>query len=117
MTCRIRFSDDDIKAEMILLPWNNFLQPLLHFVIVRFDHDDCLVRISLLLKPINGIELGRFTSVFLILPVVAEGRHKKEEIYAQFCLECWPHVLRPFAEYLPMQPSIRIVIHMFGIEI
>jgi hypothetical protein len=76
MTWRIRFSDGDIiKAEMVLLPWNNFLWSFLRFVVVRSNYDEGIVRISLLLKPINGIELRRFRLVFLIL----RGRRKTQE--------------------------------------
>jgi hypothetical protein len=64
---RIKFSDDDIKAKMMLPPWNNFVWSVLHFDVIRSDHDEGLVRISLPLKPITGIELRRFRSVFLIL--------------------------------------------------
>ena len=54
-TRRIRFPDGDIKAEMP--PWNNFFWSFLRFVMVRFDHDERPVRISLPLKPITSIEL------------------------------------------------------------
>jgi hypothetical protein len=67
MKSRFRFLDGDIKAEMLSLPWNNCLQSLLCFVVVRSDHDEGLVRISLPLKPITGIELERSRSVFLII--------------------------------------------------
>jgi hypothetical protein len=54
---------------------------------VRSDNDEGLVRISLPLKLITGIELGRFRSVFLILRWQKEkGRHKKE-VYTQLRLQ------------------------------
>jgi len=53
-TWRLLFPDGDIKAEMVSLPWNNFLRSLLRFIVVRSGHDDGLGRIS-------------FISVFLIL--------------------------------------------------
>jgi hypothetical protein len=62
-----RFSDGNIKAEMMLPSWNNFHRSLLHFVAVRSDHDEGLLRINMSLKPINGTELGRFRLVFFIL--------------------------------------------------
>jgi hypothetical protein len=66
---RLFFPDDDIKAEMMLPPWNNFLRSLLYFVVVRFSHDERLGRII-------------FRSVFFIIrwQKKEEGRHKKEEI-------------------------------------
>ena len=33
------FLDDDIKMEIMLPPWNNFLRSLLRFVVVRSGHD------------------------------------------------------------------------------
>jgi hypothetical protein len=77
---RIKFSNGDIKADMMLPSWNNFLRSLLSFVVARFNHDEGLVRISLPLKPINGIEFRRFRSVFLILQWQKEEvRHKKKK--------------------------------------
>ena len=46
MTWRLGFPDGDIKAEMVLPPWNNFLRSLLYFIVVRSDHDEGLGRIS-----------------------------------------------------------------------
>jgi len=68
MTWRLGFPDGDIKAEIMSPPWNNFLQSLLHFVVVRSDHHEGTGRIS-------------FRSVLLILQwQKKEGRHKKEEV-------------------------------------
>jgi hypothetical protein len=53
-TWRLLFPNDDIKAEMVSPPWNNFLWSLLRFIVVRSGHDEGLGRIS-------------FISVFLIL--------------------------------------------------
>ena len=39
-TWRLLFPDGDIKAEMMLPPWNNFLWSLLCFVVVRSRHDE-----------------------------------------------------------------------------
>ena len=41
-TWRLGFSDGDIKAEMMSPSWNNFLQSLLRFVVVRSDHNEGL---------------------------------------------------------------------------
>nr|TKW40878.1 hypothetical protein SEVIR_1G275400v2 [Setaria viridis] len=49
-TWRIRFSYGDIEVGVVLLSWNNFLRPLLRFVMVRSNHDERLVRIILLLE-------------------------------------------------------------------
>jgi len=38
-TWRLGFLDDDIKAEMMSSLWNNFLRPILRFVVVRSDHN------------------------------------------------------------------------------
>jgi hypothetical protein len=53
-TWRLLFPNDDIKAEMVSPPWNNFLRFFLHFIVVRSGHNEGLGRIS-------------FRSVFLIL--------------------------------------------------
>ena len=60
---RLLFSDDDIKAEMMSPPWNNFLLSLLRFIVVKSGHDEGLGRIS-------------FRSVFLILRL---QKKKKED--------------------------------------
>jgi hypothetical protein len=46
-TWRFRFPDGDIEAKMVPSSMNNFLLPLLHFVMVRSNHNERLVRISL----------------------------------------------------------------------
>jgi hypothetical protein len=53
-TWRLLFSDDGIKTEMMSPPWNNFLQSLLRFVVIKSGHDGGLGRII-------------FRSVFLTL--------------------------------------------------
>jgi hypothetical protein len=53
-TWRLLFPDGGIKAEMMSLPWNNFLRSLLRFVVVRSGYDEGLGRII-------------FRSVFLTL--------------------------------------------------
>jgi hypothetical protein len=74
-TRRLLFSDGGIKAEMMSLPWNNFLRSLLHFIVVRSDHDEGLERII-------------FKSVFLTLrwQKQEEEGQQKEEV-SQFCLQ------------------------------
>ncbi|RCV45773.1 hypothetical protein SETIT_9G480000v2 [Setaria italica] len=63
---------------MMLPSWNNFLQPLLHFVVVRSNHDERLVRIIL------PIEL------MLISLEEEERRKKEEEDFARSSLQgCW----------------------------
>jgi hypothetical protein len=39
-TWRLGFPDGDIKMEMMSPLWNNFLQSLFCFVVVRSDHDE-----------------------------------------------------------------------------
>ena len=46
-TWRIRFPDGVIEVGMVPSSWNNFLWPLLCFVVVRSNHNERLVRISL----------------------------------------------------------------------
>ena len=53
-TWRFVFPGSDIEAEMMSLPWNNFLRSLLRFVVVKSGHDGGLGRII-------------FRSIFLIL--------------------------------------------------
>jgi len=48
------FSNNNIKVEMVLSSWNNFIWFLLHFIAVRSGHDKRLGKIS-------------FRAVFLIL--------------------------------------------------
>jgi hypothetical protein len=64
-TWSLLFPDNDIKAEMMSPPWNNFVRSLLRFIVVRSGHDKGPGRI-------------RFRSVFLILlwwQKEKEGRH------------------------------------------
>lgn len=44
-TRKNRFLDADVEAGMMLLSWNNFLRPLLHFAVVRSSYDETLLRI------------------------------------------------------------------------
>ena len=74
-TWRLDFSDGDIKAEMMSPPRNNFLRSLLHFVVVRSYYDKGLGRISLPLKQITGIELGKSDQFSFFFG----GRRKKKE--------------------------------------
>jgi hypothetical protein len=71
--------------------WNNFLRSLLHFVVVRSDHDERLGRII-------------FRSIFLTLrwQKPEEGTRQKEEV-TQFRLqEYWPSFVRHlFSGHLP----------------
>jgi hypothetical protein len=75
---RLLFPDSDIKAEMVSPPWNNFLESLLRFIVVRSGHNKGLGRIS-------------FTSVFLIFRwQIEEGRHQKEKVSQLRLHKCWP---------------------------
>ena len=81
-TWRIRFPDGVIEAGMVPSSWNNFLWPLLRFAVVRSNHGEELVRISLSSK-LMSISFGsdRLRSVSLLhrLQKEEEERHKKEE--------------------------------------
>ena len=82
-TWRLLFPDDDIKAEMVSPPWNNFLRSLLRFIVVRSGHDE-------------GPGKIRFRLVFLIL------RWQKEEVSQLHLHECWPSfVWHLFSGLLP----------------
>nr|TKV97272.1 hypothetical protein SEVIR_9G483500v2 [Setaria viridis] len=66
---------------MMLPSWNNFLHPLLHFVVVRSNHDERLVRIILPIE-LMLISLG--------LKEEEERRKKEEEDFARSSLQgCW----------------------------
>jgi hypothetical protein len=89
MTWRLLFSDGDIKTEMVSPPWNNFLQSLFHFIVVRSGHDEGIGRIS-------------FISIFLILRwKKEEGRHQKEEVSQLRLHECWSSFGHMFSGLLP----------------
>ena len=73
-TWNIRFPDGIIEVRMVPSSWNNFLRPLLRFVVIRSNHDEGLVRINLSSK-LMSISLGsnRLGSVSLL------HRWQKEE--------------------------------------
>ena len=79
---RIRFPGGVIEAGMVPSSWNNFLRSLLRFVVVRSNHGEGLVRISLS-SELMSISLGsdRLGSVSLLhrWQKEEEERHKKEE--------------------------------------
>jgi hypothetical protein len=106
-TWRLFFLDGDIKAEMISLPWNNFLWSILRLVVVRFGRDERLERIS-------------FRSVFLILRWQRKEKRKTQERRSFLTTPVgtlvvirWASILRPFAECLPVRSSIRSVVHVW----
>ncbi|CAL5076055.1 unnamed protein product [Urochloa decumbens] len=93
-TWRFRFPDGDIEAGMVPSSWNNFLRPLLRFVVVRSNHDERLVRRSLS-PEMMSISLGsdRLGSVSLLhrwQNEEEERRKKEEKDCARSSLqECW----------------------------
>ena len=96
------FLDSDIKAEMVLLSWDNFLRSLLHFIMVRSDNNELLKRISLphssLAKRRKTPERWRFSTLPAWMLIII----------------CWTSILRPFVERLPMWSSIRqSIIHVW----
>ena len=81
-TWRIRFLDGVIEAGMVPSSWNNFLRPLLRFAVVRSNHGEGLVRISLSSKLMSiGFGSDRLGSVSPLhrWQKEEEERRKKEE--------------------------------------
>ncbi|KAG0514488.1 hypothetical protein BDA96_10G196100 [Sorghum bicolor] len=76
---RLLFPDGGIKAEMMSPPWNNFLQSLLHFIVVRSSHNEGLGRI-----------IFRLVILSLRWQKEEEGRHQKEEVPQFRLLKCSP---------------------------
>ncbi|KAG2635770.1 hypothetical protein PVAP13_2NG378100 [Panicum virgatum] len=98
---------------MVLSSWNNFLRPLLRFAVVRSNHGEGLVRISLSSK-LMPIGLGSKEE--------EERRKKEEEDCARSNLQgCWS----PFFGCLFSACLLSVCLcgllfdflHMFGIEI
>ena len=75
-TWRIRFPDGVIEAGMVPSSWNNFLRQLLCFAVVRSNHGEGFVRISLSSK-LMSISFGsdRLGSVSLL----HRGRKRKKK--------------------------------------
>ena len=125
-TWRIRFSDDVIEAGMVLLSWNNFLRPLLRFVMVRSNHGERLVRISLSPEMMSiSLGLDRLGSVSILhrwQKEEEERRKKEEEDYVRSSLQrCWsPFLGRLFSTYLLSVCLCGLLfdfLRKFGIEI
>ena len=119
-TWRIRFPDGVIEAGMVPSSWNNFLWPLLRFVVVRSNHGGRLVRISLS-PELMSISLGldRLGSVSLL----HRWQKEKEEDCTRSSLQgcCLPFFGRLFSACLlsiVCQCGLLFnVLHRFGIEI
>jgi hypothetical protein len=86
---------------MMSSPWNNFLQSLLRFIVVRSSHNK---------------ELGRIIFRLVILTLQwqkeeEEGWHQKEEVPQFRLLECWPS----FVGYLfsGHLPSVCLCGHLY----
>ena len=83
-----------IEAGMVPSTWNNFLRPLLRFVMVRSNHGKGLVRVSLS-PELMSISLGsdRLGSVSLLhrwQKEEEERRNKEEENCTRSSLQgCW----------------------------
>ncbi|KAG2657901.1 hypothetical protein PVAP13_1KG142810 [Panicum virgatum] len=98
---------------MVLLSWNNFLRPLLRFVVVRSNHGERLVRISLSPK-LMSISLGQKEE--------EDRRNKEEDDCTRSSLqECWSLVLNLLAKSCLLSVCLcRLLfnfLHRFGIEI
>ncbi|RCV28103.1 hypothetical protein SETIT_5G379300v2 [Setaria italica] len=95
---------------MLLPSWNNFLQPLSCFVVVRSNHDERLVRIILPLELILiSLGLGRLGSVSLLhrwqkeeeeRPCVCLYGFPYESLY-KFEIEIWRCMRREYNEVEP----------------
>ena len=106
--------------------WNNFLQSLLRFVVVRSNHGEGFVRISLSFE-LMSISLGsdRLGSVSLLhrwQKEEEERRKKEEEDCARSNLQgCWsPFFRRLFSACLLSVCQCGFLfdfLHRFGIEI
>jgi hypothetical protein len=94
--------------RIILSSWNKFLRFVLHFVVLRCDHNEWLVRINLPLKPISiGFELGRLKLVFLLLRWQKEDTRKMfnffyRNIVRRSLSTCSKHV----SEFSPVWSSL-----------
>ena len=93
-TWRIRFPDGVIEAGMVPSSWNNFLRPLLRFVVVRSNHGERLVRISLSLElmsfSLGSDILGSVSLLHRWQKEEEERRKKEEEDCAHSNLQgCW----------------------------
>ena len=67
---------------MVPSSWNNFLRPLFHFVVVRSNHSERLVRISLSLELMSfslGSDILGSVSLLHRWQKEEEERRKKEE--------------------------------------
>ena len=125
-TWKIRFPDGVIEAGMVPSSWNNFLWPLLRFVVVRSNHGEKLVRVSLS-PELMSISLGldKLGSVFLLhrwQKEEEERRKKEEEDCARSNLQgCWsPFFVRLFSACLLSVCLCGLLfdfLHRFGIEI
>ncbi|RCV43340.1 hypothetical protein SETIT_9G286400v2 [Setaria italica] len=110
---------------MMMTSWNNFLQPLLHFAVVRSHHDERLVRIILPLElMLISLGLGRLGSVSLLYQWQKEEEEtrKKEEDFARSSLQgCWSSFFeRLFSTYLLSVCLCGLLhesLYMFEIEI
>ncbi|KAG2604535.1 hypothetical protein PVAP13_4NG070290 [Panicum virgatum] len=97
---------------MVPSSWNNFLRPLLHFAVVRSNHGEGLVRISLSSK-LMSIGFGSKEE--------EERRKKEEENCARSNLQgCWsPFFGRLFSASLLSVSLCGLLfdfLHRFGIE-
>ena len=88
---RIRFPDGVIEAGMVPSLWNNFLWPLLRFVVVRSNHGERLVKISLspelMLISLGSDRLG-------LVSILHWWQKEEEEDCARSNLQgCWSFLL------------------------
>ena len=106
--------------------WNNFLRPLLCFIVVRSNHGEGFVRISLS-PELMSISLGsdRLTSVSLLhrwQKDEEERRKKKEEDCARSNLQgCWSsffgHLFSACLLSVCLCDLLFDFLHRFGIEV
>ena len=122
----MRFPDGVVKAGMVPSSWNNFLRPLLRFVVVRSNHGEGLVRIilspKLMLISLGSDRLGSVSLLHRWQKEEEEKRKKEKEDRARSSLQgCWsPFFGCLFSACLLsvcMCDLLFIFLHMFGIEI
>jgi hypothetical protein len=112
-----RFPDGDTEEGMVPSSWNNFLWPLLRFVVVRSNHGERLVRLSL-----SSDRLGSVSLLHRWQKEEEERPMKEEEDCARSNLQgCWSsffgHLFSACLLSVCLCGLLFDFLHRFGIEI